>query len=303
MCIKCNPFTRNILRVAGRGLWPFWSDERYLQELWKFHIGTELNLTTPVSFNEKLQWLKLHDRKPQYVIMADKYKVRRYIAERIGKEYLIPLLGVWKRPEEIDFRSLPSQFVLKCNHNSGLGMCICKDKSKINEKKVIKGLKKGLRDNYFYHGREWPYKDIPRRIIGEKFMVDSRDEDGRGLIDYKFYCFNGEPKFLYVSQGLDVHETARIRFLTLDWEFAPYARCDYKEYETLPPKPAGYEKMLEIARILSAETIFLRVDLYEINGQIYFSELTFYPGAGFTIYKHDTVDMEIGSLLKLPIQQ
>lgn len=295
-----NPITRNLIRAAGRGLWPFWSDEHYIKELWKLCMETELNLAHPVSFNEKLQWLKLHDRRKQYSIMADKYRVRQFIAEQIGKEYLIPLLGVWEKASDIDFDKLPRQFVLKCNHNSGLGMYICKDKSKIDKEKVLRELSKGLRENYFYRWREWVYKDIPRKIICEQYMVDDKDIDGKGLVDYKFYYFSGEPRFLYVSQGLDVHETARIRFLTIDWKFAPYGRTDYKEYEELPPKPSGYQTMLDIARKLSSGTTFLRVDLYEINGRIYFSELTFYPGAGFTKYKNATDDIEIGAMMKIP---
>ena len=153
--------------------------------MYKASTGKELNLIQPETFNEKLQWLKLHDRKPEYTIMVDKYRVREYIAKTIGEQYLIPLLGVWDSPEEIDFEALPDQFVLKCNHNSGLGMCICKDKSKLNIEKVRRELKKGLADDYYSFTREWPYKDVPRKIICEKYMTDSGDQ----LSDYKVHNF------------------------------------------------------------------------------------------------------------------
>ena len=160
------------------------NDEEYLKKAFKLNMGKELNLDNPQTFNEKLQWLKLHDRKSEYTIMVDKYLARDYIAKTIGEEYLIPLLGVWDSPDEIDFDALPDQFVLKCNHNSGLGMCICKDKSKLDIEKVKKELQKGLNENYYLHRREWPYKDVPRKIIAEKYMVD---ESGTELKDYKFF--------------------------------------------------------------------------------------------------------------------
>lgn len=292
--------SRNIVRIARHGLWPFWSDELYLLELWRIRMGTELNLQNPISFNEKLQWLKLYDRNPQYTIMADKYKARQFVVDRIGEQYLIPLIGVWNRPKEIDFDKLPDQFVLKCNHNSGVGMYICRNKNEIDRKRIIRELNKGIQENYYNYNREWCYKDIPRKIICEAYMEDEKDLDHRGLVDYKFFCFDGKPRFLYVSQGLENHKTARMCFLTLDWTFATYARSDYKEYENLPDKPSRYEEMVEIAKILSEGVPFLRVDLYEINGKIYFSEMTFFPCSGFIKWKNSVSDYEIGAMLTLP---
>lgn len=276
----------------------FLSDEIFLKAKFKLKLGTELDLENPQTFNEKLQWLKLYNRRPEYTMMADKYRVRDYIREKIGEEYLIPLLGVWDNPDEIDFDALPDQFVLKCNHNSGKGMCICKDKSKLDTAAVKKELREGLAQDYYLTCREWPYKDVPRKIICEKYMEDTQSRNG--LVDYKFYCFNGEPKFLYVSEALDNHTHARISYLTLDWTFAPYGRTDYASYENLPCKPLHYDTMLKFCRTLSSGLPFVRVDLYEINHRIYFSELTFFPGGGFTPYRNSEHDSEIGNMLTLP---
>ena len=162
-------------------------DKIFLEKYYKSIFHNTLDLKSPKTFNEKLQWLKLYDRRPEYTMMVDKYRVRDYIAKKIGEEYLIPLLGVWDDPDEINFENLPDQFVLKCNHNSGLGMCICKDKSKLNISEVKRNLRKGLSQNYYLTGREWPYKDVPRKILAEKFISDSKGN----LVDYKFFCFNG----------------------------------------------------------------------------------------------------------------
>ena len=168
-------------------------DQLFLKAAFRARFGRKLDLNNPKTFNEKLQWMKLYNRKPEYTMMVDKYKVRNYIAEQLGEEYLIPLLGVWDDPDEIDFDALPNQFVLKCNHNSGLGMCICKDKSKLDIQSVEEELRKGLAQDYYLTGREWPYKNVPRKIICEKYMTDETEGD---LKDYKFYCFNGKVKML-----------------------------------------------------------------------------------------------------------
>ncbi len=277
-------------------------DSLYLKMVYRLRIGKKLNLKNPVTFNEKLQWLKLHDRKPEYTVMVDKFAVRKYIADKIGEQYLIPLLGVWDSPEEINFNALPDQFVLKCNHNSGLGMCICKDKSTLNIEQVKKELKKGLRQNFYKHGREWPYKDVKRKIIAERYMEDKQSKQD-GMIDYKFYCFNGEPKFLYVSTGLDNCKTARISFVSLDWKKMEFYRTDYMQHEQLPPKPEMFDQMLEICKKLSFNMPFLRVDLYQIKGQIYFSVLTFSPCCGMMPFNSDEWDEKLGALIDLHAAQ
>lgn len=270
-------------------------DKKYLGKKFKVILGYEMNFDDPKTFNEKLQWLKLYDRKAEYTKMVDKYLVREYIKEKIGEKYLIPLLGVWDKPEDIDFSHLPKQFVLKCNHNSG-GLCICRDKSKISENKIKRKFRKEIKRNYYLSGREWPYKNISRKIVCEKYM---EDEQQKQLIDYKFYCFNGEPRFLYVSQGLENHNTARISFLKMDWSFADFSRSDYPPFDELPKKPDKYFEMIEIAKKLSMGIPFLRVDLYEIRNQIYFGELTFSPCSGMMPFVPKEADLMLGELLEL----
>ncbi len=271
------------------------SDKKYLSAVYKLKTGKKLNLKNPQTFNEKIQWLKIYDHKPEYTTMVDKYAAKQYVSAKIGEEHIIPTLGVWDHFDDIDFESLPNQFVLKCAHDSG-AVCICRDKKTFDIEKARQKINWSQEREYYYMWREWPYKDVPHRIIAEQYMKDKSQPE---LTDYKFYCFNGEPKFLYVSTGLENHATAAISFLTLDWQFAPYERCDYKPFAKLPPKPQNFDRMVEFARKLSAGMDFLRVDLYEINGEVYFSELTFSPGAGFTQFKDESHDLEIGKMLVL----
>lgn len=268
--------------------------------LWLYYVAKlkrNLNFRNPKSFNEKLQWLKVYDRKDIYTTMVDKFEAKEFVKERIGQEYIIPTLGIWERVEDIDFSSLPEKFVLKCTHDSG-GLVVCRDKSKLDVAAAKKTLEKSLNTNFYYWTREWPYKNVKPRILAETYMEDPQQQNG--LIDYKFYCFDGKPEFLYVSKGLEDHATASISFLNLDWSFAPFQRGDYKGFETLPEKPVGYEKMLEIATELSKGISFLRVDLYEIDGKIYFSEMTFTPCGGTMRFAPMEWDDKIGQLLTLP---
>ena len=274
----------------------FLPDKLYLKIKYRLNIKKKLNLKNPQTFNEKINYLKLYNRDDIQTIMADKYKARDYVKDKIGEQYLVPLIGVWDNPDDIDFDKLPNQFAMKCNHNSGLGMCICKDKSKLDIDKVRSELKKGIAEDYYKNCREWPYKNIPRKIICEEFLTQEKDT---GLTDYKFFCFNGEPKFMYVSDGLDNHDTASISFLTMDWQFAEFERADYNRHKELPEKPVHYEKMIELAKILSEGFAFLRVDLYEIDGKIYFSELTFSPCGGFMPFTPEKWDAELGKLIEL----
>ena len=272
-------------------------DKPYLQLYYLAKLKKVLHLKNPKSFNEKLQWLKLYDRKKIYTTMVDKYEVKKYVADKIGDSYIIPTLGVWDKAENIDFEKLPDRFVLKCTHDSG-GLVVCRDKSRLDLDRTREILQKSLRNDFYSEAREWPYKNVKRRIIAEKFMEDENQKNG--LIDYKFYCFDGKPRFLYVSKGLEDHATASISFLDLDWSFSPFQRSDYKGFETLPEKPAGYETMLKLAEQLSAGFSFLRVDLYEIGEKIYFSELTFTPCGGTMTFTPPEWDDKIGQWLILP---
>lgn len=268
--------------LSSRGFYDKMSDEEFLKKAFLVRTGRQLDLDNPKTFNEKLQWLKLYDRKPVYSKMVDKYEAKSFASSLIGADHIIKTIAVYNSVDEIDFKALPERFVLKCAHDSG-GIIVCRDKSNLDIKKSKKFLKHYLKRRYFYEHREWPYKNVPPRIIAEEFMENA---SGEPLIDYKFYCFNGEgPKFLYVSKGLENHSTATISFLNLDWSFAPFGRKDYKPFLTL----------------LSKNTMFLRVDLYEINGKVYFSELTFTPGAGYTPFENESQDLEIGKMLNLPI--
>ena len=271
----------------------FLDDKTYLSLMYFSIYKKKINLKNPKLFSEKLQWLKLYDRSPLYTKMVDKYEAKKYVANIIGEEYIIPTLGVWDKFDDIDFNKLPSHYVLKCTHDSG-GLVICRNHD-INIESAKQKIENSLHTDYYWLFREWPYKNVKPRIIAEKFL----DNGINGLIDYKFYCFNGEPKFLYVSKGLEDHRTARISFLNLDWTFANYHRDDYAEFETLPPKPINYETMLNIARKLSSGIKFLRVDLYEVDNHVYFSELTFSPNSGFMTFRDEETDAEIGSLLDI----
>lgn len=282
-----------------RGFYNSMDDEKYLKRKFKSVTGKELNIETPTTFNEKLQWLKLNNREDVYTVMADKVAARDFVAEKLGEEYLIPCIGVWDNADDIDFDKLPDKFVLKCNHNSGVGMCICKDKSKLDIEKVKNELKKGMAQDYYITNREWPYKNIPRKIIAEQFM-ENKEEGIEGLRDYKFYCFDGNVDYLYISEGLDDHHTAKISFVTTDWKLADFKRTDYANFTNLPEKPKKFDEMLSIAKELSKGFPFLRVDLYEINGKIYFSEFTFFPCSGYMPFEPEEWDYKFGEFIKLP---
>lgn len=285
----------SILYQVKKNLLKLIPDKTYLKLKYRKKMGKKLNLENPQTFNEKMQWLKLNDRKEIYTKMVDKYEAKKYVADIIGEEYVIPTLGVYNAFDEIDFDKLPDQFVLKCTHDSG-GLAICRNKEKFNIEEAKKKISKSLKKNYYYGGREWPYKNVKPRIIAEKYMKDSNTEQ---LVDYKFFCFNGEPKFIYISKGLEDHQTAQMAFLDMNFEREKFKRTDYKDFEVIPPKPQNFEKMKEIARMLSKGLIFIRVDLYEINNRIYFSELTFTPCAGFLPFDPKEYDRILGNLIDL----
>lgn len=281
--------------LTRAGFYNHMSDEEYLSRKYQLYFGQKLDLQNPQTFNEKLQWLKLYNRKPEYTVMVDKYKVREYIAQELGEEYLIPLLGVWDNPDEIDFDALPNQFVLKCNHNSGLGMCICKDKSELDISKVKVELRKGLKQDYYLTGREWPYKDVPRKIIAEKYMEDVSGD----LKDYKFYCFNGEMKFVMINSDRNTSRPTRADYFDRDFNWLDFT-WGYSHAEVHPKKPEQFEKMVAIFEKLAKGLPHIRVDLYDCNGKIYFGELTFFDGSGFDKIEPLEWDYKIGKLLKLP---
>ena len=270
-------------------------DRLYLELMFYYSIKSKLNLKNPRSFNEKLQWLKLYDRNPQYISLTDKYEVRKHVKEIIGSEYLIPLLGVWDSFEQIDFFKLPNQFVLKCTHDSG-GVIICKNKEELDIEFTKKKLKELLKKNYYYVGREWPYKNIKPRIICEKYM---EDESKVELKDYKFMCFNGEVKCSFVCLNRNSKKGLNVDFYDMDWNPMPFTR-HYPNSGTILPKPKNFDKMVEFATKLSKAIPFVRVDFYETNGKLYFGEMTFYPGSGFEEFTPESYDYLLGSWIDLP---
>lgn len=281
--------------LSRLGMYNKMPDEEYLCKEWSYHFDKPLDLQNPQTFNEKLQWLKIHNSISEYTTMVDKYAVKQYVADKIGEQHVIPLLGVWNCFKEIDFDKLPNQFVLKCTHDSG-GVVICRDKENFDKNQAEKILSTYLKRKYYYCHREWPYKDVKPRIIAEQYMAE---KNNKGLTDYKFYCFNGVPLYLYVSIGLENHATAQMSFLNIDWSFADFGRTDYKPLEKLPPKPARFEEMIDMVKKLSKGIPFLRVDLYEINGEIYFGEYTFSPCAGMMPFDPPEADFKLGQLLDI----
>ena len=272
-------------------------DKQYLQMMYWLHLGRKLNLKNPKTFNEKLQWLKLYNHKPEYTIMVDKVKAKEYVAKLIGEEHIIPTLGVWDDPDDIDFDALPDQFVLKCNHNSGTGMCICRDKSKLDIEKVKAELRKGLKENYFMRWREWPYKNVPRKILAEKFMVD---ESGTELKDYKIFCFNGEPRYCQVISDRNTDE--KIDFYDMHWKrlvglVGLNDKVHNSEYAI--PCPESFENMKQMASLLAKSIPFSRIDFYEINHQAYFGEITFFPATGFGNFNPREWNVKMGDMITL----
>ncbi len=282
------------------GLYDSWDDERFLRRAFLKFMGKPLNLDDPVTFNEKLQWLKLYDRKPEYTTLVDKYRVREVVSEKLGEEYMIPLLGVWDAPNDIDFNALPNQFVLKCNHNSGFGMCICKNKIELDIEKTKTALSKGLKQDYYLSNREWPYKDIPRKIIGEKFIACILNNGISVLNDYKIWCFNGEPKIILVCSDRYSQSGLCEDFFDMDWHHLPLKRADKPTSQKDIEKPKNYILMQQMAKELANNIPFVRVDFYEVDDKVYFGELTFYPMSGWGQFVPEEWDQKLGEWLQLP---
>lgn len=281
------------LILSGQGCYDNMDDEKYLKRKYKACMGKELHLDSPQTYNEKLQWLKLHDRKPEYTMMVDKYAVKRYVADIIGEKYIIPTLGVWNHFEEIDFDKLPNQFVLKCTHDSG-GIVICKDKNKLDLKSAKKKIEKCLKRNYYCSNREWPYKDVKPRIIAEEYMID---ESGYELKDYKFFCFNGEPKMMFIAT--DRGSDTKFDFYDMEFNHLPFTNGHPNANKQIK-KPKNYSTMIALSAKLSFGIPHVRVDFYNINGKIYFGELTFFHWSGLVPFEPEEWDYKLGDWLELP---
>ncbi len=270
------------------------TDKKYLEYRFLSEMGYKLNLKNPQTFNEKLQWLKLYDRNPEYTKMVDKYEVREYIKEKIGEEYLIPLIGVYDKFDDIDFDKLPNQFVIKCNHDSG-GLIICKDKNRLDIETARKKINRSLKTNYYYSGREWPYKNVKPRIIIEKYMEDSNKSD---LIDYKLFCFNGIPKIVLVCSERFLSNNMCETWFDMNWKLIDMTESGHRVDSTIS-KPKQLKKMVELSKKLSKNIPFIRVDWYEIGDKLYFGELTFYPASGFEKFEPKEWNKKIGDMLSI----
>ncbi len=271
-------------------------DKPYLKLKYRACFGKKLKLKNPTTFNEKLQWLKLYDRKPEYTAMVDKYEAKKYAAERIGDEYIIPTLGVWDRVEDIDFDSLPEQFVLKCTHDSG-GLVICRDKSQLNIEEAKEKLQKALKNNFYYSYREWPYKNVKPRIIAEEYMEDASTSE---LRDYKFFCFDGVAKALFIAtERQKAGEEVKFDFYDINFKHLDF-RQGHPNSSAEIKRPETFQKMRELAENLSKSIPQLRVDFYEVNGRAYFGELTFFHHAGLMPFDPEEWDYTFGSWIQLP---
>jgi len=291
-----NPYILLLFVINKTGLSNLLTDKLYLKLLYHRIFGKKLNLYNPVTYNEKLNWLKLYDRKPKYTKMVDKYEVKEYVSNIIGEEYIIPTLGVWDKFEDINFELLPDQFVLKCTHDSG-SFSICKDKSSFDYLAVKKKLSKALKRNSYLPGREWVYKDLKPRIIAEQYMQDEKKES---LLDYKFFCFDGEPKCLFVATERNLGDE-HVKFDFFDTEFNHLDIVQLHEQSgKVIQKPVSFSEMLRLARDLSVGIPHVRVDFYEINSKPYFGEFTFYHHGGSIPFKTEKWDLKIGDMLKLP---
>ncbi|MBQ4473839.1 MAG: glycosyl transferase [Lachnospiraceae bacterium] len=282
---------------ASKGFLNRLSDEEFIHRKFRVVMGCEPNLEEPKTFNEKLQWLKLYDHNPKYTDLVDKEKVKEYVSKQIGREYVIPTLGVWDSFEEIDFDALPDQFVLKCTHDSG-GLVICKDKSRLDKEAAKQKIDHCLTRNFFYYGREWPYKNVKPRILAEPYLEDAHGE----LNDYKIMCFGGEVKCSFVCTDRFNGKGLKVTFFDKDWERMTFER-HYPASSEVIDKPEQYEEMCRLAEILSEGIPFVRVDFYDLDGKVLFGEMTFFPGGGFEEFTPEEWDRTLGDWIVLPPKQ
>lgn len=284
-------------------------DRIYLKYQYHFVLGKILDLKHPKSFNEKLQWLKLYNRNPLYTKLVDKFEVKEWVAEKIGKQYTIPTLAVYDNINQIDLDELPKQFVLKCTHDSG-SIVICKNKKEFDLEASKKVLEKGLKNDFFSKHREWPYQDVPRRIIAESYLTDCQQDiqtsascHKKILMDYRFYCFDGEPMVIYaytnyLQEDGSKPEPSNCEYMDLSWQPLQFHQHSLPRGDV--PKPGKIMEMKSLASILSKDIPFVRVDFYCNDDRIYFGEMTFFPGSGLSRFYPDSYDLILGHYLRLP---
>ena len=270
----------------GRGI----SDEPYLKMMYRLRTGQKLNLESPKTYNEKMQWLKLHDHRTEYKQMADKYAVREFVADKIGTQYLVPFLGVWDSFDEINFDELPNQFVLKCTHDSG-SVVICRDKERFNKTAARKKLQKALKRDYFAAKREWCYQGVKPRIIAEEFL-------GENISDYKIHTFGGQAKTVQVDFDRFINHKRNI-YTASDWAYIPLSIRYQTDPDRVIDRPSKLAKMLSIAERLAENIPYMRVDLYFVSGKIYFGEITFYHEAGLNRFTPSEYGAQWGDWIEL----
>lgn len=286
--------------MGAMGLLNWMQDEQYLKTQYYLKMHRKLNLDNPVTMNEKLQWLKIHDRKSCYCEYVDKYLVRDHIKRAVGSEVLIPLIGVWESPKDIDFNMLPNQFVLKCNHDSG-GVIICKDKSKLDVNKTRRVLNRKQHKDYSLGNREWPYKNVHRCVLAEQYLEDGNKEGS--IIDYKFYCFNGIPECVIACVDR-TPKNAKFIYYDNEWNRLDYNFQTFEERNCKVCKPDNFSEMIDIAKKIAmyVDCAFIRVDLFNVNKKIYFGEITFYPHSGMDTTLRPEIDCYFGSKIRLPLE-
>lgn len=282
-------FCKKLIKIIR----PVINDKLYLRFRYRMEMKKPLNLAHPATMNEKLQWLKLYNRKPLLTKLVDKVTVKEYIAEKIGSEYVVPTLAVWDKPEEIDFSALPGSFVIKTNHSGGnQGVAVVPDKSKADITAIRKKMAASLKEDIYLNLGEWPYKNVVKKIFAEQYL-------GANPVDYKFYCFNGKADVVLVCIGRETGHT-KFYFFNEKWELCRHNKAGKAAPEGFTvPKPEGMDRMFEIAAKLSEGFPFVRVDLYNVNGSIYFGELTFYPASGFDANRLPEADLYFGNLIDL----
>ena len=270
-------------------------DKRFVSIMYNYKMKKKLDLDNPKTYNEKLQWLKLYDRRDIYTRMVDKYEVKEYVGKIIGEEYIIPTLGVWDKFHDIDFEKLPDQFVLKCTHDSG-GLVVVKDKTKMDKVKTKKKIIHCLKRNYYNNTREWPYKNVKPRIIAEKYMVD---ESGYELKDYKFFCFNGKCQAMFIATDRNSDTETCFDFYDMKFNHLSFTN-GHPNSTKIIIKPKNFEKMVKLAEKLSIGIPQCRVDFYNINGDIYFGEITFFHWGGVKPFDPEEWDYKFGEWINLP---
>lgn len=281
-----------MLHTAG-----LYSDKFYIKRQFKHYLHYSPNLTNPRTFQEKLQWLKLYDRKPVYSVMVDKYEAKDFIQKKIGAEYIIPTIGIYNHSSEIDYDLLPEQFVMKTTHDSGT-VVVCKDKSKLDIDKTNRYLDKRLRRKYYLIEREWPYKNVKPRIIVEKLI----GQPGEDLCDYKFFCFDGQPKLMFIVSNRWGEGGHKADFFDMEGNPVKVYQPGYENTLVPPQLPSCFEKMKELASTLSEGVPHLRVDFYYTNNQIYVGELTFSDSGGYVPFVPDDYNYILGDYIHLSIK-